>query len=214
MNIDEILKYEWLVYSIINKFEFYQSKEDLYQAGMKALAEALKNYKETTAKFSTYAYKYILGEVTKLIREDRSIKVSRDFIKINKIVEQTRDLLRQKLSREPTDIEISLIIDIDVDKIEEARQALVYVKSLDYIDSEEDTTSYYNSVRTYDKETNPDIQDLKDEISKLNEEEQKLIYYRYYAGYTQSELSKVLNTSQVQISRKENKVLEKLKVRL
>ena len=67
--MDTILQYENLVRSIISKYTYYGDYEDLYQVGMMGLVKACKNYKESTAKFSTYAYKYILGEVNTFIRE-------------------------------------------------------------------------------------------------------------------------------------------------
>ena len=69
-----------LVYSIANYFRNYKSKEDLYQAGFLGLIEAYKNYKnDKGTKFTTYAYSYIFGEMKKLVREDKGIKISREI---------------------------------------------------------------------------------------------------------------------------------------
>ena len=74
-----ILEYEKLIYSIAKKYDGYKSKEDLYQAGYMGLLMALNNYKENrNTKFSTYAYKYIYGEMSKLVREDKLVKTSRN----------------------------------------------------------------------------------------------------------------------------------------
>ena len=54
--MDTILQYENLVRSIISKYTYYGDYEDLYQVGMMGLVKACKNYKESTAKFSTYYY--------------------------------------------------------------------------------------------------------------------------------------------------------------
>lgn len=168
----------------------------------------------TAAKFSTYAYYYVLGEVTKYIREDRTVKISRDYIKLNQSIEKARDLLRQKLLREPTDLEVSLFLDIDEEKMMLAKNATMYVKSLDEMVDSDEKLSYYNCVQVYDKEMDSSIMDLNEQLGKLTEEDKKIIYDRYYKGYTQSEVSKNMGISQVQVSRKEAKVLEKLKVRL
>ena len=160
----------------------------------------------TAAKFSTYAYYYVLGEVTKYIREDRTVKISRDYIKLNQSIEKARDLLRQKLLREPTDLE--------EEKMMLAKNATMYVKSLDEMVDSDEKLSYYNCVQVYDKEMDSSIMDLNEQLGKLTEEDKKIIYDRYYKGYTQSEVSKNMGISQVQVSRKEAKVLEKLKVRL
>ena len=164
-------------------------------------------------KFSTYAYKYVVGEVTKYIRENTNLKLSRDIIRLKTSIEKTKDLLRQKLSREPTNLEISLILEIDEEKIDEINAISTQVKSLDYC-ADEESDNLYNSIRVEEKQMNPSILDLNDEISKLPEEERKIIYSRYYYDMTQSEISKELGISQVQVSRKESKILEKLKTKL
>lgn len=164
-------------------------------------------------KFSTYAYKYVVGEVTKYIRENTNLKLSRDIIRLKTSIEKTKDLLRQKLSREPTNLEISLILEIDEEKIDEINAISTQVKSLDYC-ADEERDNLYNSIRVEEKQMNPSILDLNEEISKLQEEERKIIYSRYYYDMTQSEISKELGISQVQVSRKESKILEKLKTKL
>lgn len=166
------------------------------------------------AKFSTYAYYYVLGEVTRYLREDRTIKVSRDLIKLNQSIEKTRELLRQRLLREPTDLEISLFLEVDEEKIVMARNALMFTKSLDEMVDDEERLNYYNSIQTYDRGMDSSIMDLNGALEKLSDEDRKIIYDHYYNGYTQSEISKSMGISQVQVSRREGKILEKLKARL
>lgn len=181
---------------------------------MIGLIDAFKRFDpELGIKFSTYAYKYVLGEVTKYIRENTSLKLSRDIIRLKTSIEKTKDILRQRLSREPTNLEVSLILEIDEEKVNEIDAINTQVRSLDYsIDEEQD--NLYNSIRVEEKQMNPSVLDLKEEVSKLQDEEKKIIYSRYYYDMTQSEISKELGISQVQVSRKETKILEKLKTRL
>lgn len=211
---DQIIENENLVYSIINKCGGYYDVDDLYQVGMIGLINASKNYrKDAGVKFSTYAYTYVLGEVTKYMRENRDIKVSRDVIKLKQSISKAKDHLRQKLQREPTNLELSLILEIDEEKISEIESVCADVKSLDYSYTDEDM-NLYQSIKVEDKEINPNILDLRESIKNLNEEEKKLIYSRYYCDLTQSETSKEMGISQVQVSRKEAKILQKLKTRL
>lgn len=211
--MDNLLEYENLVYSIINKYGNYFDKDDLYQVGMIGLIDAFKHFNNSIGvKFSSYAYYYILGEVTKFVRENRSVKVSKDLIKLNSSIEKCKDIMRQKLGREPTNTEISLYLEVDEEKIEDAKVALQEVQSLDF--QYEDDVSLYNSVMSFDNETSASVLDLRDEINKLNDEEKALINARYYQEMTQSEASKRLGISQVQVSRKEGKILEKLRCRL
>ena len=211
--MDNLLEYENLVFSIISKYGSYFDKDDLYQVGMIGLIDAYKHFDESVGvKFSSYAYYYILGEVTKFVRENRSVKVSKDVIKLNSSIEKCRDMMRQKLGREPTDTEVSLFLEIDEEKVSEVRNSMQEVKSLDFCYEED--ISLYNSVMCFDNGTSADVLDLKDEIRRLNEEEKAIIDARYYQEMTQSEASKKLGISQVQVSRKEGKILEKLRCRL
>lgn len=212
--LDQVLENEGLVYSIINKCHGYYDKDDLYQVGIIGLIDASKKFDSSMGvKFSTYAYKYILGEVTKYMRENVGLRVSRDVLKLKQSINNTRDLLRQKLSREPTIEELSVFLEIDEKKIQEIDSVTQDVQSLDFCYQEEND-SLYNSVRVEEQEYNPNILDLKSEIEKLEPLEKKIIYSRYYNDLTQSETSKELGISQVQVSRKETKILEKLKTRL
>ena len=211
--MDDILQYENLVRKIISKYNYYGDYEDLYQVGMMGLMKALKNYKYEGAKFSTYAYQYIIGEVTSFIRENNPIKISKDVVRLSKEINKCREVLYQKLGRTPTDLEVSLITEIDEDKIAEIREVMKQVESLDYV-NEENSESVYNSISVNDYNLDSTHLDLQNELNNLEKEERDLIYKRYYEGYTQSELSEYLGMSQVQISRKESKVLEKLKVKL
>lgn len=211
--MEDILQYENLVRSIINKYRYYGDYEDLYQAGMMGLAKAIKNYKKKDAKFSSYAYDYIIGEVTTFMRENTNIRMSRDVIRLSKKIEKYRELLYQKLGRKPTNLEISLMTEIEEDKIREIELLTKTVESLDYV-TEERKDDFYNSVKVFDNNLDSTHLDLKEGLNNLPIEERKFIYDRYYKGYTQSELSKELGISQVQVSRKETKILEKLKVKL
>lgn len=165
-------------------------------------------------KFSTYAYYYVLGEVTTYIRENKTIKVSRDLVRINKQIEKAKDILRQKLLREPSDYEISIFLGIKEEEIGFVREVCSYTKSLDEGLNDIEQNSYYNSVGVYDRNMDITIMTLNQELDCLLPEEKQIIYDKYYNGYTQSEISSNLGISQAQVSRKENKILEKLKVRL
>lgn len=213
--MDSILEYEKLVYSITNKYKNFD-QEDLYQVGMMGLMKAYKNFDTTQeTKFSTYAYYYILGEINTYVTESSTVKVSKDLIKLNRSIEKAKEVMRQRLKREPTTTEVSLFLEIDEDKIEQAKLAAStqQAQSLDY-GFEEENTTLYNSIKIEDRETSANILDLKNALSELQPEEQKLIIARYYNDLTQQETSKSLGMSQVQVSRKETKILQKLKATL
>lgn len=202
--MDELLEYDGLIYSIISRYKRYD-KEDLYQVAMIGLIDALKHYKnDYNTKFSSFAYYYIVGEVNKYIRENSCIKVSRNLVELKKKVLKAKEEISQRLGREATNLEISLYLEVDENLVDEALISTDEVASLE--DSYLDPMSYDN--------TSAEILDLKNELEKLPEKEKQLIYARYFEELTQSETSDVLGISQVQVSRNEAKILNKLKTRL
>lgn len=209
--MDELLNYEGLVYGIISKYTKYFDRDDLYQVGMLGLINAYRHFDNSQdTKFSTYAYYYVLGEVKKYVRESNLVKVSNDLVKINQAVDRASEKMSQSLGREPTTTELSLFLEIDEEKIEEARVAALDIRSLDYV-ADEDSLEFYNSIMTTDTEMNSEILDLRVALEELSPEEKMLIIARYYDDLTQSEASRELGMSQAQVSRKEGKILEKLK---
>lgn len=202
--MDELLEYDGLIYSIISKYPKKYDREDLYQVSMIGLIDALKHYNSNyDTKFSTFAYYYIVGEINKYIRENSSLKVSKNLVDLKNKIIKTKEVISQKLEREATNLEVSLYLEIDENLVNEAL-------SYDDVCSLEDG---YFEISSYDN-TSPEILDLKFELDELSEKERKLIYSRYYEELTQSETSKILGISQVQVSREENKILKKLKTRL
>lgn len=208
--MEQLLEYENLVYSIINKYSGFD-KDDLYQVGIMGLVQAYKNYKSSfNVKFSSYAYYYILGEVTKYIRENKSIRVSKDILKLKSLIDKTKSLMMQRLGREPTISEISLYLEVDEEKVSDVLCSVCDVKSLDYV-YDEDGNEMYASLGVYDNNMDLDYINLRDVVDGLSDDEKELIISRYFEDMTQCEVSDKLGISQVQVSRKENKILEKLK---
>ena len=204
--MEEVLDYEGLIYSIISKYPKRFDRDDLYQVGMLGLIDAYKHFDNSyETKFSTFAYYYIVGEVNKYIRESSSLKVSKSLIELKKKIISAKEMMAQKLGREPTNLEISLYLEVEEDMIDMA------ILATDEVDSLEN--SLYDVGKTYDN-TSAEVLDLKNEIMKLPIEERRLIIARYFDELTQSETSNILGISQVQVSRSEAKVLKKLKDRL
>ncbi len=210
--MDNILEYEDLIYKMISKYHNFD-QEDLYQVAMIGLMNAKRNYQpDENTKFSTYAYYYILGEITTYISNSNSLKISRDLLRLKNSLTKAKDVMTQRLKREPTTDELSVFLDVPEEKIEEALLATTQVESLDYVYDEKNPL--YNSFGIEEENMTEDILDLKQAISSLPPQERKLIIARYYEGLTQQETSETLGISQVQVSRKETKILQKLKTSL
>lgn len=209
--MEDILKYENLVYAIMKRFSNYPYKEDLYQVGFKGLVEAYKHFNSNMGcKFSTYAYTYILGEMKKLTREDKGIKISRQITKLNLQIEKAYVLLSQKLMKEPSIKEIANYLEIDEYYVSEAINSLNVIKSIDEPISEDNSNSTLQDIIGYTNNYDDKIE-LKEQLSKLSSEELDLINNRYMKDLSQTETSKLMNMSQVQVSRKEQKILKKLR---
>ena len=215
--MDNILKYEKLVSKIASNYSNYSNFEDLKQVGMIGLIKALKNYKKNnTTKFSTYAYIWIKGEILEYIRCDRNIKISKELLSLSKEITIASEILRNKFNREPSISEIAFFLEKDIYLIEEAILSREIVLSCDYTlndDSNKDI-SLYDVVPYYEKNYNSDIIDLYNELDRLEDGDKKLIYMRYFLDMTQSEVSKKFGTNQVNISRREEKILNKLNKKL
>lgn len=216
--METILEYENLVYSVVSKFKNIYDVEDLKQVGMIGLIKAYKNYKDDYgSKFSTYAYTYILGEVLSYIRSSKVLKVNREMQSLYQKILQSKEIMAQKLMREPSTFEIACFLELDEKLVIDAIEANQFVRSLDYTLNEDDDNKdveMYDVVSYEEKGYDADILDLKKEIENLTEEEKTIIYNRYFNDLTQKEVSEKLNTSQVQISRNETKILKKLRSRL
>ena len=209
---DAVIENEGLVYSIINKFDYLNDRDDLYQVGMMGLINAFKNYdKSKNTKFSSYAYFYILGEVKKYIREKSGIKIDRKMEHLSLMIEKATIVLTQKLMRYPTDSDLALFLEIPLEDVKNVKEAKILIDSLD---EEKDDLSLYDSLGYDESMYNPDVLDLKEEIDNLPEFERRLITERFYYDKTQKEVSDSLGVNQVKVSRTERVVLEKLKERL
>lgn len=208
---EEALNYVGLVRSITSKYSFRSDYDDLFQAGMLGLQTALQKYdssKETD--FADYAYLWIKGEVLKAVNNDYQVHIPNDVYKLSKDIKETREYLSQNLGREPTNSEIAYFLEIDEEKIISVMNAITVPYSLDnnYLD---DDYNLYNKIALIEKGYDVGVLDLKEAIMGLEESERALITSRYYQDMTQKETAESLGLSQVQVSRKESRILEKLK---
>ena len=197
-----IIQNQKLIYSIMKYFYNYPNKDDLYQVGCIGLIEAYYRYKPNqNTKFTTYAYSYILGEMKKLVREDKGIKISRNISSLYLKIEKASILLSQRLMREPSIDEIASFLEIDNSLVVEAINSTNILLDVD-------------EIQVSHRDDFNDLIYLKDELNSLSSDELSLIQSRYLEDLTQSEVASIMGMSQVQVSRKEQKVLQKLKKRL
>lgn len=180
--------------------------DDLYSAGCIGLLKATEAFDcDRGVKFSTYAVPVILGEIKRLFRDGGSVKVSRSLKELSLKTVKARDELSKILGREPTITELSERMETDECQIAEALSVSLPPVSLTD-NSEEDGKQIDISVPAPDTEIG-DILALRQIMELLDEKDRQLIIMRYFQGLTQSVTAKNLNMTQVQVSRREKKLL-------
>lgn len=204
-----------LVWSLVHRFNnpMYE-KEELFQIGCIGLIKAINKFDVSyDVTFSTYAVPIILGEIKRHFRDDGAIKVSRSIKELNQKINKISEEYLMKNNKEISILELSEILNVSKSDIVLAMDSKYYPTSLNEVIYEKDGSTITIEERIEDKETYSLIDKitLKEEIEKLSPKEQLLIKMRYYMDMNQDAIAKHFNVSQVQISRMEKKILEKLK---
>ena len=205
-----------LIYSITHNFNGYPNKDDLFQAGVLGLIDAYNHFNPNLGvKFTTYAYSYIVGEMYKQVRKDREIKVSRNISKLNLMIEKASILLSQQLMREPTITELSNFLEVSEYELYEAMSSNNSIRSIDEsINDDEKELTLHDVISDHVESNIDDLILLRQALENLDDFEKNIILNRYMKDLTQTETSKILGMSQVQVSRKEQKILMKLRDKL
>ena len=205
----------FLVWSLVHRFNSTTiEKEELFQIGCIGLVKAINKFDVNyDVAFSTYAVPIILGEIKRHFRDDGAIKVSRSIKELNQKIVKISDEYLYKYNKEISIQELSDILQVSRSDIVMAIDSRYYPTSLNEVIYEKDGSTITIEERIENKETYSLIDKitLKDELSKLSKKEQDLIKMRYYLDMNQQEIAKHFHVSQVQISRMEKKILEKLK---
>lgn len=203
-----------LVHSCANRFRGKGIEyDDLYSAGCMGLVKAFDAFDDQRGvRFSTYAVPVILGEIRRLFRDGGSVKVSRSLKELSVKVARERERFLQKTGREPTVSEIAEELMVEPDDVAEAINAGTPTVSL--TESEEDGGGQLDvRVETLEEQL-ADTISLKEVIGQLEPKDRSLILLRYFKGKTQSETAEYLGMTQVQVSRREKKILSALRERL
>ena len=181
----------------------------MYQAGCMGLVKAIKGFDCSRGiMFSTYAVPVILGEIRRLFRDGGTVKVSRSIKELGLKANRCKEQLEKKLGREARISEIAEELEVSEDKVVEALNANLPTVSLTI--SDDDGGGQIDIPTEYLDEHLSDVLSLKQSISELSTVDRQIIYYRFYRELTQSKTAEKLSMTQVQISRKEKKILREL----
>ncbi len=192
--------------------------EDLFQIGSIGLLKAIDKFDlDYDVKFSTYAVPMISGEIRRFLRDDGMIKVSRSLKELSYRSLKAGEKLTDRLGREPTMEELSEELGVEKEELVQAMEAGGEVDSLYRPIHQKEGSEIRLLDKIEEKEKSEDkILDrmmLKELLETLNADERRLIWLRYFADRTQSDVGKIMGISQVQVSRMEKRIMENLRRR-
>ena len=206
-----------LIYSVAKRFLGRGvDMDDLFQIGSIGLLKAVDHFDLSfDVRFSTYAVPMIVGEIKRYLRDDGILKVGRKLKENGFRICQAREKLEKKLSREPTLEEISVEVELSMDELVLSMDAAAEVESLHKIIYQGEGNELSLIDKLPEKENGQekalDHIFLEEMLRSLEGQERKIIHMRYFQDKTQTEIAQALGISQVQVSRMEKKVLEKLR---
>lgn len=200
-----VAKHQGLVRSVALRLSSVYGEEldDLMQIGYIGLIKAVKGFDETRGyKFSTYAVPLIAGEIKMYMRDHNRIKVSRSVKKDAAYVRKVQNEYQLEKGRTPRISEIAVMTDLDEERVRYVMQADDAMKNIEEYEKID--------VMTNDEEKNIMRMDLQKVIEQLDPMEKKVMMLRYYRDMTQTAAAKILNISQVQVYRIEQKALKNM----
>ena len=180
--------------------------DDLYSAGCIGLMKAVNAFDtERGVRFSTYAVPVILGEIKRLFRDGGTVKVSRSMKELSMRVVRLRDELRMQNGTEPTVQQLAREMGVEENDIVQA--LCVSIPPVSLTDPEEGGEGQLDiPVPPPDTEI-ADVLALRQIMQTLSEQDRLLLTMRYYQNKTQSQTAQALGMTQVQVSRREKKLL-------
>ena len=202
-----------LIWSVAKRFMGRGAEpDDLYQLGCLGFIKAVDGFDlQYGTQFSTYAVPKIAGEIRRFLRDDGAIKVSRTLKEQATAIKTTRNRLTNALGREPTIQEISRQTGLTPEEIALAETATAGTESIQRETGDEGFSLENVLTDTESEERMVERIALKQALDRLPEREAMVVRLRYYHSLTQERIAKVLQVSQVQVSRIEKKAIERLR---
>lgn len=188
--------------------------DDLYSAGCLGLVKAGKNFDfSRNVQFSTYAVPVILGEIKQLFRESGTVKVSRS---LKELAQKAKKVSEEYKKETGFEMPVSLLaekLETSKEKIMEALNSTQFPISLT-CDERDETSSGFDIPVESGEEKLTETMSLNQAINQLEIDDKNLIVLRYYKHKTQSQTAKELGMTQVQVSRREKKILLAIRQKL
>lgn len=187
--------------------------DDLFQAGCMGLVKAADAFDhDRGVRFSTYAVPVILGEMRRLFRDGGTVKVSRTLKELSIKINRAREQFSFLHGREPVISELAELLSVSQSQIVEAVTAATPPLSL--TESDDEGGGQIDLPVGSPEEMLSDILSLKQVLGQLDAHDRKLVYFRYFDNMTQTQAAGKLGMTQVQVSRREKKILQGLRALL
>ena len=206
-----------LVLSVIQKFDKRgESPDDLFQVGCIGLIKAIQNFDPTKqVRFSTYGVPMIAGEVRRYLRDNSAIRVSRSIRDVAYRVLQCKEAMQAKMEREPTLEEIARELEIPLEDVSEAMDAVCAPVSLyDPVYSDGgDPLTVMDQVRDIKNTEHAWMEKiaLRSAFQALGDREKEILSLRFVGGKTQMEVASLVGISQAQVSRLEKSAISAMR---
>jgi len=208
-----------LIWNIVKKFNGRGvDTDDLFQLGCMGFVKAIKRFDiEFNVQLSTYVFPMILGEIKRFFRDDGAIKVSRSSKELYIKIKEFENKFNLKNNRDATLEEIATEFKLPKEEIVFAIEAAKKPESIyKEVNGEEKSQNLIEKISTgiNEEQDTVDKMTLGKLIQELNNREKQIILLRYFKDKTQMEVAKIIGVSQVQVSRIEKKVLEKMREKI
>lgn len=204
-----------LVYSLINRYKHSTTdKEDLFQIGCIGLIKAIDNFDPSfNVQFSTYAVPLILGEIKRYFRDNGLVKVSRGLKELNISINKLKNDYYTTYGKDISIDDLSIKLNVSKYDIIMALETSYMPTSIDEPIYEKDNSciTLEETIKDESKKNIIDLLTLKDSLKQLSNKEKLFIEMRYYKDMNQQTIANKFNISQVQVSRIEKKIIEKLR---
>lgn len=202
-----------LIWAVVRRFLGRGADaDDLYQLGCLGFLKAVEGFDlQFGTQFSTYAVPKISGEIRRFLRDDGAVKVSRTLKEQSAVIKSTRNRLAAALGREPTILEISRQTGFSPEEIALAETATAATESIQKENGEDGFSLEDILTDTETEERMVEKIALRQAISALPDREKTVIHLRYFHALTQQRVAKLMNISQVQVSRIEKKAISLLR---
>ena len=188
--------------------------DDLFQSGCMGLVKAADGFDEERGlKFSTYAVPVILGEIRRLFRDGGTVKVSRSLKELSLRASRERDAFTAREGREPSVGELADLLGVEREQAVEALGASMPALSLTRAGEEDDGEEIDLPVSP-PEEAVTDRLALQQVLGELEPRDRQLIILRYFMDKTQTQTAEQLGMTQVQVSRREKKLLLAMRQKL